>query len=37
MQREAVIRRAFVRQGELIDLAVYGMLRTDWTPRAPGA
>lgn len=33
MQREAVMRRAFVRQGELIDLAVYGMLRTDWTPR----
>jgi len=34
MQREAVMRRAFVRRGELIDLAVYGMLRTDWTPRA---
>ena len=33
MQREAVMRRAFVRRGELIDLAVYGMLRTDWTPR----
>ncbi|MYD94052.1 MAG: GNAT family N-acetyltransferase [Chloroflexi bacterium] len=34
MQREAVMRRAFVRQGELIDLAVYGILRTDWTPRS---
>lgn len=34
MQREAVMRRAFVRQGDLMDLAVYGMLRTGWTPRA---
>ncbi|MCY3749751.1 MAG: GNAT family N-acetyltransferase [Chloroflexi bacterium] len=32
MQREAVLRRAFVRQGNLIDLAVYGILRPDWTP-----
>ena len=34
MQREAVMRRAFVRQGELTDLAVYGLLRSEWTPRS---
>ena len=36
MRREAVMRRCHVRQGELIDLAVYGLLRTEWTPREPG-
>ena len=34
MQREAVMRRCHVRQGELIDLAVYGLLRPEWTPRS---
>ena len=34
LRREAVMRRCHVRQGELIDLAVYGLLRPEWTPRA---
>ena len=34
MQREAVMRRCHVRRGELIDLAVYGLLRPEWTPRS---
>ena len=34
MRREAVMRQCHVRQGELIDLAVYGLLRPEWTPRA---
>ena len=34
LQREAVMRQCHVRQGELIDLAVYVLLRTEWTPRS---
>ena len=34
LRREAVMRRSYVRQGELIDGAVYGLLRSEWTPRA---
>ncbi len=34
MQREAVMRQCHVRQGELIDLAVYVVLRPEWTPRS---
>ncbi len=33
LQREAVMRRCLERHGELIDLAVYVLLRTEWTPR----
>ncbi len=33
LQREAVMRRCLVRHGELIDLAVYVLLRTEWAPR----
>jgi len=33
LQREAVMRQCHVRHGELIDLAVYVLLRTEWTPR----
>lgn len=33
MQREAVMRQGHVRQGALIDLAVYVLLRPEWTPR----
>ena len=34
LRREAMMRRSYVRQGELIDGAVYGLLRSEWTPRA---
>ena len=34
LRREAVMRRCHVRQDKLIDLAVYGLLRPEWTPRA---
>ena len=34
MQREAVMRRCYVRQGELIDLAIYGLQRPEWTRRS---
>jgi len=33
LRREAVMRQCHVRHGELIDLAVYVLLRTEWTPR----
>ena len=33
LQREAVMRQCHVRHGALVDLAVYVLLRTEWTPR----
>ncbi len=33
LQREAVMRKCHVRHGALVDLAVYVLLRTEWTPR----